>query len=411
VRLLSLALAALLLLLAVPHAWAQDAGTPAPTTEATATPAPPAPASPANPLALIGQDQINGLFDKFVAHGFGMVTDGLRGGLQKTFDDTNLLSQTPAVWTYQQPTVVALRDGLRLAANAATTLVIFWTGLNITLRPYFGEGYPEVRQAVPRLLLGVMLANSTHIWTVWLVTLNNDLCTGIVRLGTGGQPGDLLARMPSFDGGWLTAGLIVLFLLACVWLYLKLALRLATLLVLLVLAPLATVSVALPQTRGLSDGWWQRFLSTLFAQVVVAVALKLVVGFAETAGTGPVALLITICLIFTAASSPELLATSIARVTSSDALQAARAGSGLAAGGSAGVARTATTATTRGAGASGAAAHPAGSPGWAGSATGKGSSFGRGGRSVAVSGMGSGTGAGVAAAAKAQHFVRGGRAR
>ena len=71
------------------------------------------------------------------------------------------------------------------------------------------------------------------------------------------------------------------FLLVWAWLYLKMAGRMAMLMVLLVLAPAAQVCWILPQTRGLADRWQQKFWTTLFAQVVVTAALKLAWGFRQ----------------------------------------------------------------------------------------------------------------------------------
>jgi len=115
--------------------------------------------------------------------------------------------------------------------------------------------------------------------------------------------------------------------------------RMAMLMVLLVLAPAAQMCWILPQTRGLADRWHGKFWSTLYAQVVVTVALKLAWGFAGSVGVNPITLLITICLLFLAANSPELLAGGAGRVGLGSLVEAgllAARTSGLGAGAAAG---------------------------------------------------------------------------
>jgi hypothetical protein len=179
-----------------------------------------------------------------------------------------------------------------------------------------------------------------------------------------------------------------------VWLYLKMAGRMAMLMVLLVLAPAAQLCWVLPQTRGLADRWHSKFWTTLYAQVVVTAALKLAWGFAGANAGNPVKLVITLCLLFLAANSPELLAGGAARVGLTGLIEAALLASRLSPAAPAAVA--------------------------AGLAAGAGAAAGAGGSTVAaesvprvmaspvgVSGQSSGTGGGIAAQAKG--FGRGGR--
>ena len=103
----------------------------------SATPAPTsAPASPeassshssqptSPSLPTLTQDQANGLFDGFLVHGFVNATDGARDSQKQLVDDANLVTTTPADWTYQQSTVTALQHTVLQMSNAVVALVIF----------------------------------------------------------------------------------------------------------------------------------------------------------------------------------------------------------------------------------------------------------------------------------------------
>jgi hypothetical protein len=386
---------------------------PAPTATATPTSTPEPSSSgqarsgrsPSSGLSLLSQDQANGLFDGFLVHGFERATDGVQRGLQRLVDDANLVTNTSATWTYQQPTVMALQQGVQTASNAALALVIFWTGLNVVLRPQIGGTYTEIHEVIPRLVLAAGLANSAGHWAALAIDLNNATCGQLLAMGSGSLS-DLLGQIPLFDNSWLVALLLVAFLLAWVWLFLKMAWRMAMLMVLLVLAPAAQMCWALPQTRGLADRWHGKFWTTLYAQVVVTVALKLAwgfagsIGFAANIGFNPIALLITICLLFLAANSPELLAGGAARIGLGGvfemALLAARA-----------LPLAPAAAAAGGAAMAGAGARAAGSSSPSVAAT----SVPRVMASpIAVSGQSRGSGGGAAAEGKSTGLGRGGRA-
>jgi len=344
-------------------------------------------------LPTLSQGQANGLFDGFLLHGFLIATDGIRQGLQRLVDDANLVTNTSATWTYQQPTVVALQRAVQLAANAALGLLIFWMGLNVVLRPQLGGSYTDIHEVIPRLVLGAGLANSAAHWTALAIDFNNAACANFLAVNSGSLS-DLLARFPIFDHTWLLAVLLIAFLLVWLWLFIKMAARMATLMVLLVLAPAAQMCWALPQARGLADRWHGKVWSTLYAQVVVTVALKLAWGFAGSAGSNPIALLITICLLFLAANSPELLAGGAARLGLSSLVEAgfliARATGGAPAAAAGGAAAAAAAGASTPSVAAASVPRVMASP-------------------IAVSGQSSGTGGGSAAETKTPGFGRGGR--
>jgi hypothetical protein len=200
---------------------------------------------------------------------------------------------------------------MRQVANASLALILFWLGLTIATRPLLG-GYGlglNPLEDLPRLLFAALLANSAQIWMPQAITLANSLSVWIWNVSVGDMQTltDLLQRFARPDQTLLLIALGVLFLLVCLWVYLKHAARVALLIVLFVVAPLAMVCWVLPQTQHLFRAWQQLFWSRLGAQLVSSIALKLALSFAITAGDSPVAALITLGLLLVAAQAPELL--------------------------------------------------------------------------------------------------------
>ncbi len=201
---------------------------------------------------------------------------------------------------------------MRQVANASLALIVFWLGLTIATRPLLGGAHGlglNPLEDLPRLLFAALLANSAQIWMPQAITLANALSVWIWNVSVGDTQTltDLLQRFARMDQSLLLVGLGLLFLLVCLWVYLKHAGRVALLIVLFVVAPLAMVCWVLPQTQHLFRAWHQLFWSRLGAQLVSSIALKLALSFAITAGDSPVAALITLGLLLVAAQAPELL--------------------------------------------------------------------------------------------------------
>ena len=275
-----------------------------PSSETTAPPP-----TPTNPLAQINPGQLLTLFSGLLVGLVNQLLSGARDGLAQVVLDTDLVRQTPARWVWENTAVSTLEAALRTVANGTLALIVFWLGLTLATRPFLGDAGPSPLAGFPRLLLALVLANAAHVWMPQAITLLNAVCVWVwsVSVADSNSLADLLNRVVRPDQAFLLALLSLLCLLVIIWLYLKHALRLALLVVLYVLSPVAQVCWVLPQTQGLFRAWHQLFWSRLAAQLVAVVALKLALAFAITAGDSPVAVLLTLCLLLVAASAPEML--------------------------------------------------------------------------------------------------------
>ncbi len=271
----------------------------------------PAPAVDTNPLDHIKADQLLDLFSGMLSGLFGKLLAAARDSLIQFINDTDLLRQTPPTWVQNNQGVTTLEAAMRQVANASLALILFWLGLTIATRPLLGGHGLGLNPLddLPRLLFAAILANSTQLWMAQAITLANSLSVWIwnVSVGNTNTLVNLLQRFARPDQTLLLIALGVLFLLVCLWVYLKHAARVALLIVLFVVAPLAMVCWVLPQTQHLFRAWHQLFWSRLGAQLVSSIALKLALSFAITAGDSPVAALITLGLLLVAAQAPELL--------------------------------------------------------------------------------------------------------
>jgi hypothetical protein len=191
----------------------------------------------------------------------------------------NFITQTPPAVSFRSPHVHDLWERVRLLTNAGIGVVALGGGLNVILNRRLGTPYHGAAEFFPRLLVGAALANTSLAWTGLAIELNNALCASI---GESSLPGwELASEALSGNLPWqrreATVHLLLAgtYLLVALLLLVQMLLRLALVDVLIVVAPLATLLLVLPQT----EGWWRRwatsFTSTVFSQFVQVVALKL----------------------------------------------------------------------------------------------------------------------------------------
>ena len=191
----------------------------------------------------------------------------------------NFITQTPPAVSFRSPHVHDLWERVRLLTNAGLAVVALGGGLNVVLHQRLGTPYHGAAEFFPRLLVGAALANTSLAWTGLAIELNNALCASIGESplpgwerASGALSGSLPWEQREATMHLLLAGT---YLLMALLLLVQMLLRLALVDVLIVVAPLATLLLVLPQT----EGWWRRwatsFTSTVFSQFVQVVALKL----------------------------------------------------------------------------------------------------------------------------------------
>ena len=182
----------------------------------------------------------------------------------------NVITQTPAQASYNNPMVRSLWGTVRTIANSALLLVGLVAGINLMLRDQIGAPYHDAMELLPRLALGFLLVNTSMSWGQLVIDANNLLCQAV------GQ-----AQLPGWQGADAGSQLLAQVIAALIYLITGLLLliqslmRLALIDVLLAVAPLALLCWVLPQTQSWARLWSTTFFGGVATQFVQVLALKL----------------------------------------------------------------------------------------------------------------------------------------
>ena len=190
----------------------------------------------------------------------------------------NFITQTPPAGTYQNATVMQFTTWSISVVNTAVAVFIVIAGYNIMIARQIGADYYELMEFLPRLALAVLAANFSLFFIRLFIDLENALNQGVIGLFTLTALTNAIVGI--FHGNMLGAGLLA-FVLAIVlgvmdllvaW---QMLVRLALLILLIVLAPLAFLCGALHQTQGYLRLWLSTFAATVFIQFFQVTALAI----------------------------------------------------------------------------------------------------------------------------------------
>jgi hypothetical protein len=190
----------------------------------------------------------------------------------------NFITQTPAAGTYQNATVMQFTTWSISVVNAAVAVFIIIAGYNIMIARQIGADHYELMEFLPRLALAVLAANFSLFFIRLFIDLENALNLDVISLFSLTILTNTIVGI--FHGNLLGAGLLT-FVLAVVlgvmdllvaW---QMLLRLALLILLIVLAPMAFLCGALHQTQGYLRLWISTFAATVFIQFFQVSALAI----------------------------------------------------------------------------------------------------------------------------------------
>jgi hypothetical protein len=190
----------------------------------------------------------------------------------------NFITQTPPAGTYQNPTVIQFTTWSIGVVNAAVAIFIVIAGYNIMIARQIGAESYELMEFLPRLALAVLAANFSLFFIRLFIDLENALNLDVIHLFSLTILSNTIVGI--FHGNLLGAGLLTFVLvivlgvmdLLVAW---QMLLRLALLILLIVLAPLAFLCGALHQTQGYLRLWISTFAATVFIQFVQVSALAI----------------------------------------------------------------------------------------------------------------------------------------
>jgi hypothetical protein len=211
------------------------------------------------------------------------IAQSIFGVLQPLIDDVNqnslnFITQTPPAATYQNASVIQFTSWSLSVVDAAVAIFIVIAGYNIMIARQVGADYHDVMEFLPRLVLAVLAANFSLFFIQMFIDLVNALNLGVVDLFSLTILTNTIVGI--FRGNIVGAGLFA-FVLAMILGVLDLLLawqmlvRLALLILLIILAPLAFLCGALRQTQGYLHLWSSTFAATVFVQFFQVSALAM----------------------------------------------------------------------------------------------------------------------------------------
>jgi hypothetical protein len=190
----------------------------------------------------------------------------------------NILTQTPPVDTYQNPTVITWWQSFLAVVDLALASLIVIGGYNVVVGRHLGLPHSELAEFLPRLLLAYGAAHFSLFFLGLFIDLVNALNLVALNLAGTSMLTNIIAAL--FQGNLATEGLLVWVLtfvlgVMAILLGAQMAVRLALLWVLLVLSGLGLACFALPQTIGYGRMWLSLTATTVMVQFFQVVTLAL----------------------------------------------------------------------------------------------------------------------------------------
>ena len=185
----------------------------------------------------------------------------------------NVISQTPAALSYDNPAVGDLWGSMRKVGDVGLAVVAVWGGVNLMIHPHIRAPYHGALELIPRVLLSGIMINTSLGWGKFVIDLNNALCQAV---GSGTMPGwSSLQQQPTGGAVLLNLIAMAIYLVLGMLLMGQMLMRLALVDALLVIAPLALLCWVLPQTYSWARLWFSTFFATVFVQAIQVLVLHL----------------------------------------------------------------------------------------------------------------------------------------
>src|SRR2546421_2892346 len=215
------------------------------------------------------------------------------------------------------PSLARLNLGLALVTDALVAGVLLFACLRSMWERSYRARY-SLKLMLPKLMLAIVLAHFSLPFMQMAIDFDNAMARAILTLGDGIRVDDLpwspalsheaVQHMTVADDLFHAVFTVVL-VVAVVILVLAYVLRYALLGVLIVVAPLAGLSTALPETRGYARTWLRLFLVTALMQPVQLIVLRVATVLAFDPSGGLVQTLYALATLFLMLKVPGALNT------------------------------------------------------------------------------------------------------
>lgn len=250
----------------------------------TADPPPAAPSAPTISIHVpTAEDIARTLLDGVMA----LLGDGLQNGIKTgealvgaiATSPVNIYTRTPPELTYAHPAIIEMFGQLRLVALGILAFLLVIAGFVHMVGPVMGSQLP-LRQLAIRTAFAVTVSTTALMWGALFIDAVNRLDAVIMSASLGTV---ILPWPHGLDPVQLLAALV--YAIVVIFLFLKLAMRMVWLLILLAIAPVALILYVVPQLAFVSAGWARHFFGNLFGQPLTLIVLR--IGSAVLVGHDP----------------------------------------------------------------------------------------------------------------------------
>ncbi|HEU5348596.1 MAG TPA: hypothetical protein VFU63_08285 [Ktedonobacterales bacterium] len=189
----------------------------------------------------------------------------------------NIVNQTPPVDSYQNTTIVTLNTVFVGVVSAALACLLVIGGYTILIGSHLRMPQASASELLARLVLVVGTVHFNLLFLGFFIDLENTLCQAVINATDTQVLTNTIANLLTFNPttGLLLVILAILLGIMAVLLLVQMIARLATVDLLLALAPLGLGCLLLPQTVRWGRLWLTAFSAAVWVQFIQVVALAL----------------------------------------------------------------------------------------------------------------------------------------
>ncbi len=189
----------------------------------------------------------------------------------------NIISQTPPVDSYQNPTVDAFNALFTGVIDAALACLLVIGGYTILVGSHLSMPQSSLGELLPRVVLVVMAVHFNLVFLGSIIDMENTVNLAIIHTSNSHILTNTIASLLSLNPtvGLLLVMLAIVLGIMTVLLVVQMIARLALVDLLLALAPLGLGCLILPQTVRWGRLWLTSFSAAVWVQMIQLVALAL----------------------------------------------------------------------------------------------------------------------------------------
>ncbi len=258
-------------------------------TSAYGTPSSPANATLPSLEAVAEEEQSNGFLDMVVKAITGVLSQIVNAIATPFLNALDFFTtSTPSMAS--NPTVFNFWLAMVGIGNILFILVLVLIGFHVMSASALGFDEVEPRQLVPRVIMIFALMNSSIFLIDGIIALSNALIVAVGLISGSSSVWDTLMKVVEQTSGLGIAALLIMvaFVICAVVLLVYYVMRLVTLYIGAVLAPLVSLMWLIPGFRDFAETAFKTYLSTIFVLfvhvIILQLAASLFTGMATASG-------------------------------------------------------------------------------------------------------------------------------